>query len=177
VLRGWSEDEDKVRLTLLAVHEIEEGGASTSQAEFVAALAQRLGWQGATRYEMGRVLTSLVRKGYIRPIRQGGRGRGYTLGDRGREVIEDLLAAQGGQEAPSGASDLGQLLLDVAGPARQWTEAAAKLEANRARRAELLAEIARLDEEAQALGRVLGDPEVQALVRSLLDRLRRAPPG
>lgn len=172
-LRNWSRDEDKVRLTLLAVEEMAQAGPYASKTEFVTALAERLGWQGVNRHEMGGVFTSLVRRGYLDPVYQGSKDLGYVLTDLGRQQIRDLLprSETGAGDSPRPPDPAGDLLLDLAGIVREYSASAERLQAIRARRAELMAEIQRLDAEARELSGIANDPEVRALV----ERLRRGP--
>lgn len=170
-LRNWSKDTDKLRLTLLAIHEVEQAGPWPSQAQFAQALVEKLGWQDFNRHEIGGVFTSLVRGGHITGIRQGSKALGYTLTDRGRQFIGDLLTAGADKAepvAPAPAADPAQLMLAFTGFAQRFADASQRLQANRTRRAELAAEIATLDAEARELGQLLGNPEVQALIQRLL---------
>ena len=59
-------------------------------------------------------------------------------------------------------------MLAFTGFAQRFADASQRLQANRARRAELVAEIEKLDAEARELGQLLGNPEVQTLIQRLL---------
>jgi hypothetical protein len=89
-VRGWLGDRDKIRLLLLAIHEISQEGACP-QDRFAELLCDRMGWEGANRYEVGGVLTSLVRKDYIARRLRGSRPFGYLLTEEGLRVIADLV--------------------------------------------------------------------------------------
>jgi hypothetical protein len=178
-LHDWRKDADKLRLTLLAVHELWQAESALSQNQFVEALASRLGWQGANRRQIGGVLRSLVRRGQIEPVLQGKRRRGYALSDHGRRCIQDLLAAD--PPAPTAAAAEPTITVDLLdklkGLTRELDDHWQRLEANRARRAELVAEIERLDAEAQELNQLVTDPEALTLIRRLVQvRGRTAPP-
>lgn len=174
-LKDWGKDLDKVRLMLLAIYETNQAGPLPSQDDFVNALAGKLGWQGVNRYEVGGHLGSLVRRGYIVGARRGKRPVGYALTAEGKRLIADLLpAGEGGRgpASPAPGVDPVELMQNFAGLAQQFTETSQKLQANRARRAELMAEVERLDADARELTRLVGSPEVQALVQRLLQVTR-----
>jgi hypothetical protein len=175
-LLGWSQDPERVRLALFAIHEVGREGKATTLDEFVTSLADKLGWQGLRRKQIGGVFTALVRRGHIVRLRRGALSLGYALTPEGERLIHDLLPADGPSTPPAAeAAPAVPAVPDAAGLAAALTEAAQgyaaahqKLQANRARRAELAAEIARPDEEASALARVVGNPEVQGLLERLL---------
>jgi hypothetical protein len=174
-LLGWTKDEDKVRLTLLAIHELCREGKDTNLALFVAALSDKLGWEGLRRTQTGAIFAHLKRRGYIYKRLRGTIPLGYALTDAGRAFIHDLLPT--GEAPPSGTATV-SVPLASAGPtglasaladlAQKYAAASQKLEENRARRAKLAAEIAQLDKEAAELGQVVEDPEIKELLQRLV---------
>ncbi len=185
-LLGWIQDKDKVRLTLLAIHDLGREGLANDIDRFVAALVERLGWHGLRRKQVGGVFTGFVRRGYIVRLRQGSQALGYALTDLGRELIQDLVSRDEPrppqpqdrplperepiERAPrtSPALEPAHLATRLTGIAQDYANAFETWKANRARRAELLAELECLDAEAIELDRLVNNPEVQALLARLL---------
>ncbi len=180
-LLGWIQDEDQLHLTLLVIHELTAKGWNSNYDEFVASLAERLGWQNARRKQIGGVFTGLVRRGYIYRVMRGSQPIAYALTEKGRRNIEELLASE--QKAPAPAAPahraapapaaiplpdalrLGASLTEIT---QGYTAAVQKLQENRARRDQLQAEIAQLDAEAAELARVVANPEIQTLLTRLV---------
>ncbi|MBI1916477.1 MAG: hypothetical protein HYS12_17345 [Planctomycetes bacterium] len=179
-LRSWGKEPEKIRLVLLATHEVEQAGPWPARDDFVSAVADRLGWKDVDRHAIGRVFAVLVRGKYLCQARRGSRGAGYTLTDKGRQLIQDLMAPPTPPTPPTpppapappvsaAAVVAEQLSQGLEGFAQRFTEASQRLRAIRSRRAELLAEITQLDEEARGLEQLLGNAEVHALIRRLLE--------
>ncbi len=177
----WTRDEDKVRLTLLAIHEVEMEGQAASHGEFYAALSCRLGWQGLGRHQTGAIFRTLGRHGHIQKIRRGSRACGYGLTLEGRQFIKDMLPANAAGVPPAaaapasgslaaaplppGAAQFMNRLTDVT---QKYVTAYQQLQENRATCARLRAEVERLDAEAAQLCQIVNDPEVQALLERLI---------
>ncbi len=179
-MRGWSQDPDNLRLTLLAIHEAGKEGKTTNQEFFVFALIDKLGWQGMRRRQIGGVLTQLVRQGYITAIRRGSQKLGYELTPQGQQLIHGLLppsevgAPSTDRQPPTvkpatavSPTDPAGLMLALSKIAEETTTAYKKLQENRARRAQLLAELDQLDAAAKQLSQVVNNPEVQSLLQRL----------
>ena len=179
-LLGWTQDADKLRLTLLAIHELAQEGQSDSLKEFVTTLAEKLSWQGLRRRQIGGVFRGLTRRGYTVKLRRGSLPTGYALTSEGLKVIQDLLPSDAGSAPPARElaaesratevqpPDSAGLLAALSGIAQDYASAHRKLQDNRTRRAQLLAEIERLDVEAGELTRVVENVEVKALLRRLV---------
>jgi hypothetical protein len=175
-LLGWTRDEDKVRLTLLAIHELVQEGKATGLASFVAALANKLNWQGLRRKQIGAIFATLKRRGHAYKIQQGSVPLGYALTEQGRAHIQDLLPPGGAAAPPVSAApapaapptDPLRLAAALSGVTQRYATAHQKLQENRDRRAQLLAEVARLDAEARELSRFVENAEVQSLLQRLL---------
>ncbi len=176
-LKDWTRDPEKLRLTLLAIHEVVD---ARSKTEFVLTLMDKLGWQGVNRYEVGGTFTGLVRQQLIEGVRRGSKDLGYKLTDKGKHLIHDLLpveeeaAASPGPALPVAA---GPALLGVAELVQKLSGPTQRLQAIQARRAELMAEIHRLDAEAREINKSLEHPEVAALVQRLLEVTAGLSPG
>ncbi len=142
-LLGWTRDADKVRLTLLAIHELGLEGKATAIDEFVTALADKLSWQGLRRKQVGAILSTLARRGYLSKLMRGSVPLGDALTAEGREVIQDLLPpgetapppAVGRPSAAAPTTDPARLVAALTGIAQGYTNAYQKLQENRARRA------------------------------------------
>lgn len=195
-LLGWTQDLDKVRLTLLAIHEVNGEAEVKDQEEFVSALAAKLGWEGLRRKQIGGIFTAFMRRGYVCKRRRGDNPRsqpvGYALTAEGRQILGDVLPPHPADEPPAAAAPVTAappvtappLAADPAGLTAaltrvvgEYTTACQRFQENRARRAQLLAEVERLDAEADELGRVVNDPEVRALLQRLVQLTDRAGPA
>jgi hypothetical protein len=191
VLRGWSHDPDKVRLTLLAIEEGQQRDGKKDIDTFVETLTEKMGWHGLRRKQIGGIFTALVRRGLIIRQVQGSRVLGYGLTLEGEKLIRDLKAmaatAPALAVAPSpvtapipalslpvppliavSPADTARLFTQVSDLLLHFAANAEKLQENRSRRAQLLAEIERLDAEASDLARVVNDPEIQAFATRVL---------
>lgn len=175
-LLGWTRDEDKVRLTLLAMHELVGEGKATGIEEFVAALAEKLSWQGLRRKQIGAIFATLTRRGHAYKLLQGSVPLGYALTAEGREIIRDLLPPGEAAASPTArpvppagrSADPARLVAALSGVTQGYATAHQKLQENRDRRAQLLAEVERLDAEARELSRFVENPEVQNLLQRLI---------
>jgi hypothetical protein len=177
-LLGWNHDREKVRLTLLAIQEVGQEGKAADVDDFVAILSAKLGWQGLRRRQIGGIFRGLTRRGHIYRVRERSRALGYGLTAQGQGLIKDLLPADFVPSVdPSlpatpvnGAppTDPGHLAAALSEAAHGYAAAYQKLQVNQARRDKLLAELKDLEAEAVSLNRVVGNPEVQALLAKLL---------
>ncbi len=184
VLRGWSHDPDKVRLTLLAIAEGQRDCKEDFDL-FVETLTDKMGWHGLRRKQIGGVFTALVRRGLIVRLMNGSRALGYGLTPEGDKLIQDLKAADKPVAAPALApvplplppipplvatspADTARLFTQVSDLLLHFAANAERLQENRSRRAQLLAEIERLDAEACDLARVVNDPDIQAFATRVL---------
>jgi hypothetical protein len=181
VLRGWSHDPDKVRLTLLAIAEGQRDCKEDIDV-FVETLTDKMGWHGLRRKQIGGIFTALVRRGLIIRLMNGSRALGYGLTPEGEKLIEDLKAAEKpAARAPepsrlppvpplvaASPAETARLFTQVSDLLLHFAANAEKLQENRSRRAALLAEIERLDVEACELARVVSDPDIQAFANRVL---------
>src|SRR5439155_24478108 len=147
----------------------------TALDAFVTALADKLSWQGLRRKQIGAIFATLTRRGHISKMQRGCAPLGYALTAEGRRVIRDLLPPGEAEAAPSVAASPGALPTDptrlmtaLTGISQGYATACQKLQENRARRAQLLAEVERLDAQAAELSQVVQNPEVQALLQRLV---------
>lgn len=174
-LLGWTRDADKVRLTLFAIYELVRDGKAVAIDEFVAALTNKLGWHGLRRKQIGAIFATLKRHGQIYKLQRGSIPLGYALTDEGRRAIRELLPAAevvpppaaGGPPAAPPPDDPARLAAALGEIARGYATACARLQEVRTRRAQLVAEVERLDAEASALSKVVENPEVRALLQRL----------
>lgn len=178
--RGWVGDVEKMRLLLLAIHEINEEG-TYPQDQWVEFLCQRMNWQDANRHEIGGVLTSLVRKGFVERRIQKSKPFGYLLSEEGGRLIADLVdralsppsaplscarpssAVQASRE-PDGPA---HIIRSFGAIAKQFLEANTRLEEITRREQDLLAELDLLQEEREQICRLLDDHQVQSALASL----------
>jgi hypothetical protein len=177
-LLGFSADPDKVRLTLLAIHEVGEETKAGTLDEFVGALTPKMGWQGLRRKQIGGLFTALVRRGLIQKVSRGSQPVAYALTDEGRKLIEDLLpASQAHAPSRSAASIVAGMGLSASGApsVRELSGLVERLNSNvkrltelQARRAQLVSELETIDAEIRELNRHVNNPEVQELIRRLL---------
>jgi hypothetical protein len=180
-LLGWSHDPDRVRLTLLAIHEVSQEGKAKRIDDFVTILSGKLGWQGLRRKQIGGIFTAMARRGCIQRVYRGSVAVGYVLTPEGGRLIAELLPAAATSPLPAGdalsstitppqaaSAEPDRLMTALSEIVQKYTTASAKLEANQARRAQLLAEVERLDAEASELGRFVNNPEVKALLERLV---------
>jgi hypothetical protein len=98
------------------------------------------------------------------------------LSEQGRELVRDLLpptpvvpAAPPPEELAFDPTELLQTLTTLA---QDYTEAGRKLQENRQRRAQLMAEVEKLDAEAHDLDRKVNNPELVSLLRRLVQIAR-----
>jgi hypothetical protein len=124
------------------------------------------------------MFTSLIRRGFVHKLMHGSRHVGYQLSAQGRDLIRDLLPPTPVDPAAPPPIELSfdpaELLETLTTLAQEYAEAGRKLRENRQRRAELMAEVEKLDGEARDLDNKVNNPEVQALLRRLM-QLSRAP--
>jgi hypothetical protein len=169
--KGLLSDPDKVGLLLLAIREINQEGYPNHDA-FAAAFARKLGLKDANRYEIGGVLTSLVRKDYIIRKYRGSRAFGYELTEAGQKFIDDLEAAPAPGPAPAAPAppraEPAQVIRSFGPVARRFLEASDRLEQIAAREAELTAELEALRKERGELCHFLDDPDTQRVLAGLL---------
>ncbi len=189
--RGWLIDADKIRLLLLAIHEINEGGAYP-QDHWAELLSQRMDWEGANRHEVGGVLTGLVRRDLIERRFRGSKPYGYVLSEEGQRLIADLIVPtslpRSSTAVPSapflsapfppasptfaafargGGSDPADVIRSFGPIAKQFLDATARLEAIARREEELSAELALLKQEREQICRLLDDNQVQSVLTNL----------
>jgi hypothetical protein len=168
-LLGWTRDPERVRLTLLAVHEVGVQGQATTIDAFVTVLADKLSWQGLRRKQIGAIFAALGRRGLLSKVQRGSVPLGYALTAEGRRAIHDLLPPGEAGPAPVALPpEPARLMAALAGISQGYATACQKLQENRTRRAQLLAEVECLDAEAAELSRVVDNPEVQALLQRLI---------
>lgn len=187
-LLGWINDADRLRLTLLAIDEVNRDGLTKDLEGFVAALSDKLGWRGLRRKQIGGVFTAMVRRGLIakRKLRDLPTSMpvAYELTPEGQALIADLLPGPAAPTpaptaaptpAPSPAppaepapADAEQTMADLVAIALRLSGARQRLQEIAQRRAELAEELARLDAEATALARAVESTEVRSLVSRLV---------
>lgn len=174
--RGWVSDPEKTRRILRAIHEINSGGFILSLDHFVQTLCDKLGWAPASRYEVGGVFTSLVRKDLIIRLVRGSKPIGYELSDDGWKLIKDIVnvppppKAAAAPAAP--AVDPVYAIRSFGPVARQFLQAQERLDQSAAREDELTTELELLRQEREEICRLLEDQKVQ----SLIERLYQARP-
>jgi uncharacterized Zn-finger protein len=167
--RGWVSDPERIRLLLLAIHEINQKG-SYPQEQFVQLLCQQLSLDGLNRYEIGGLFTALVRKELVVRVVRGTRPFGYTLTDEGRLLIKDLTVPPPPPPPPPRVEerDLTEVLRGFGTLAQKLVEATQRLEGIASREAELNSEIDRLRKERSEIVRLLDNADVQKTLRGLL---------
>lgn len=192
-VRGWLNDPDKTRLLLLAIHEINEGGAYP-QDRWSDMLSHRMSWEGANRHEVGGVLTGLVRRDLVMRRFRGSRAYGYVLTEEGRRLIADLIEAAPPPASPSSAPpaplpaaplppasspaavfagrDAAGIIRSFGPVAKQFLDANARLEAIARREEELSAELASLKQEREQICRLLDDNQIQSVLADLARRIQ-----
>jgi hypothetical protein len=169
-VRGTLGDRERIREVLLAMYRVNEQDGSCPQERWVELLCKRLGWEGMSRYEVGGVLTSLVRKDYIVKRVRASKPYGYELTEEGMALIADLLKAPPGLEPGAPAQppvDPAQIIRDFGPVARQFLDAYARLEAYDKREAELVEELEMIRGEREELCRFLAEPKVKEVLAGL----------
>jgi hypothetical protein len=168
-----------VQLTLLAIHEVAQAGKVSDLDRFVTILSDKLGWRGLRRKQIGGIFTALVRRGLITRVRQGSQAVGYALTAEGERLTNEILTSTRpapspavvrppSGPAPASSRDLTREMARLNELVQKYAADYKKYEANRARRAQLVAEIEQLDAEAAQLSRYVNDPTIQALLEKVL---------
>lgn len=174
MLRGWTGDPEKIRLILLAIQEIGANEFVNHQEHFVQLLCAKLGWEGVSRYEVGGVFTSLVRKNLIMRVLRGCKPVGYALTDDGWVLIRDLCdppppPAQPVPAVATPTTSLADTLRSFGPLAQHFVTAHYRLEQIAAREAELTAELTILRTERDEICNRLANQEVHQLLARLLE--------
>jgi hypothetical protein len=185
--RGWLNDPDKIRLLLLAIHELNETGAYP-QDHWADLLGQRMNWAGANRHEVGGVLTGLVRRNFIERRFRGSKPYGYVLSEEGEREIAELLRAapapvpapppaaaaappptpvQTPANAPLAGSDPAEIIRSFGPIAKHFLDAHTRLESIAQREEDLLTELDLLKEEREQICHFLDDHQVQSVLVNL----------
>lgn len=183
-VRGWLNDADKIRLLLLAIHEINETGVYP-QEQWADLLCKRMDWEGANRHEVGGVLTGLVRKDLIERRLRGSKPYGYMLSEQGQRLIADLIGSLPLPASPRssvaqppadlssaafvrrGGSAAADIIRSFGPVAKQFLEANARLETIARREEELRDELELLEQEREQICRLLDDNQVQSVLANL----------
>jgi hypothetical protein len=193
--RGWLNDNDKIRLLLLAIHEINESGAFP-QDQWSDLLSERMDWKGVNRHEVGGVLTVLVRKNFIERRIRNSKPYGYLLSEEGLRFIADLIAPTSTPPSfpPSppplappvvppaprlaassatasfvsrAANEPSEIIRSFGPIAKQFLDANTRLEQITRREEELIAEQNALKQEREQIYRLLEDNQVQSVLANL----------
>ena len=173
-IRGWTHDPERLRLLLFAIHDVSSTQIPlTDQARFVELLCQKLDWRGLTRYEVGGVLTSLVRQEFVIPVYHGSRRVGYQLSDEGYVQIRDLVeapirAATSNGVAEKPADDPVDIILSIGQLAEEFVGARTQLEQIAAREAELIRELETLRKKKTEVCKILENKDVQKMMARLM---------
>jgi hypothetical protein len=168
--KGWLSDPDKLRLLLHAIRELDKEGPYP-QNRFSELLALRLGWTGATAYQVGGMFTALVRKDLIVRKFRGSQPFGYELSKEGHQLLEELTPPAPPAPPPAAAAAPGadpyQLIRTLSSVAQRFIDANARLEEITARETELRDELEFLRSERADICSFLDDPEVRKVLSGL----------
>jgi hypothetical protein len=170
-VKGCMADRERTKELLLAIYAVNEDYGSCPQDRWVELLSERMGWENVNRYEVGGVLTSLVRKDLIVKRVRGSKPFGYELTEEGLELIADRLKSRSGTAPAAGpgapAVDPAAVIRSFGPVAKQFLDAYARLAEVDKREAELVEELDMIRGERDELCRFLADPQVKGVLANL----------